>query len=208
MNSLNSGCSSPEEKAASHVANADELFANGQLAKARVEYKNALQLNQNQPDAWYGLAQIHERNQQWTKAYDILIKIRDSNPRHMEGRILLAKILLASNQLDQALEDANDILELAPDDTRAHSIMAAIQFRLGNIETAKQSVEQALALDPGSQEAILMQASMLVSKEKYKESLGILDVALKANPDTVAFYLTKLKIYGDLGDQSAEADAG
>jgi tetratricopeptide (TPR) repeat protein len=197
------GCSSPEEKAAAHIANADELFANDQLEKARIEYKNALQLNQNLPDAWYGLAQIHERNQQWTKAYGILTKIRDSNPQHMDGRILLAKILLASKQFDQALEDANDILELAPDDARAHSIMAAVQFRLGNIEAAQQSVEHALVLDPGSQEAILVQASMLISKEKYKESLGILDAALQANPDVVAFYLTKLKIYGELGDQPA-----
>lgn len=41
LNAL-SGCSSPEEK-------------------ARIEYKNALQLNQNQADAWYGLALILAR---------------------------------------------------------------------------------------------------------------------------------------------------
>ncbi|MCP4334256.1 MAG: tetratricopeptide repeat protein [Gammaproteobacteria bacterium] len=54
-------CSSPEEKAASHIANDDALYANGQLEKAPIEYKNALQLNQNQADAWYGLALMPAR---------------------------------------------------------------------------------------------------------------------------------------------------
>ena len=88
-------CSSPEEKAASHLVNADVLFAQNSFGKARLEYRNALQLNQNLPDAWYGLARIHEQKKEWQKAYAILTKIRDRNPTHIIGRIMLANILLA-----------------------------------------------------------------------------------------------------------------
>ena len=68
-----SGCSTPEEKSASHLANAEILLAENELQKARIEYANALQLNQNLPEAWYGLARIHEQRQEWKKAYNILI---------------------------------------------------------------------------------------------------------------------------------------
>ncbi len=198
-----SGCSSPEEKAASHLASADTYFAKNESNKARLEYQNALQINQNLPGAWYGLARIHEQKRQWKKAYRILSGIRDRHPRYMNGRIMLAKMLLASNEIDQALEDARDILELAPDDARAHSIMAAVQFQLGDFDAAQQSVERALVLDPRSQEAALMKVSLLNSEKKYNESIKVLDAALQVNPDNVSFYLTKLEIYRELGDQSA-----
>ena len=60
---LLSGCSSPEERAAEHIANGQVLLAENKLAKASIEFRNALQLNQNLPDAWYGLAKIHENRQ-------------------------------------------------------------------------------------------------------------------------------------------------
>jgi putative PEP-CTERM system TPR-repeat lipoprotein len=198
-----SGCSSPEEKAAAHLASGDAFFEKNDLSKAQIEYKNALQLNQNLTGAWYGLARTYEQKQQWQSAYKILIGIRDRHPRYMNGRIMLAKILLASNEIDQATEDARDVVELAPDDARAHSIMAAVQFRLGDHEAAWESVEHALALDPDNPEAILMKATMLATEEKFKESLDILNTALLSKPDNVLYHLMKVRIYGTLDDQSA-----
>jgi cellulose synthase operon protein C len=57
-------CSSPEEKAAAYVESGDLLLQEGNLDKATLEYRNALQINQNLPDAWYGLARIYERKQE------------------------------------------------------------------------------------------------------------------------------------------------
>ena len=198
-----SGCSTPEEKAASHLANAEILLAKGNLQKARIEYANALQLNQNLPEAWYGLARIHEQRQEWKKVYNILVRIRDSNPRYMDARIMLTKLLLASNQLDQAIEDARDIVELSTDDARSHAIMASVQSRLGDVEAAWQSVERALTLDPVNEEAMLMKASLLIEEKKYSQSIEVLDAALQAKPDKVSFYLMKLTVYSELGDESA-----
>ena len=198
-----SGCSSPEEKAAAHLANAEAFLEKNDPEKARIEFRSALQLNQNLPEAWYGLARIHEQRREWNKAYNILTRIRDSNPRYMNGRILLANILLAANRIDEALEDARDIVELAPDDARAHAIMGAVQFRLGDLEAARQSVEKALLLDPKSEDATLVKARILVAEEKYSEALDVLDKILAATPDNASHYVMKLGIYEELGDQSA-----
>jgi len=196
-------CSSPEEKAAAYVKNGDLLLQQGSLEKATLEYRNALQINQNLPDAWYGLARIYERKQEWEQVYAALIKIRDTHPEHVEGRIMLAHILLAMNQIDQALEHAEAVLELAPDDARAHASMAAVQFRLGNLAVAQESVEKALALDSGSSEAILIRARMLLAEKKYQDSIAVLDAALQGQPDIVSFYLMKIQAYAGLGDKAA-----
>ena len=55
---LVAGCSSPEEKSAEYIANGDALFDQNDLDKAALEYRNALQINQNLPDAWYGFKKV------------------------------------------------------------------------------------------------------------------------------------------------------
>jgi tetratricopeptide (TPR) repeat protein len=197
------GCSSPEEKAAAHMANADAFMAENEPEKARIEFRNALQLNQNLPEAWYGLASIHEQRREWRKAYNILTRIRESNPRYMNGRILLANILLAANRIDEALEDARDIVGLMPDDARAHAIMAAVRFRLDNLEAAWQSVDKALSLDAKSEDAILVKIRILKTERKFQDALVILDKILAVSPQHSSYYVMKLGIYEELGDQSA-----
>jgi len=194
-------CSSPEEKAADYVANADALLTEGNFTKAEIEYKNALQVNQNQPDAWYGLARIHERKQEWRKAYAVLHKIREMAPNHLDARIMLAQLLLASNQLDQALTDSNEIMEMAPDDVRSHSLMAAVQFRLDNFEGAQQEVDKALKIDPSNPEAILVRARILIGQERFDEALEVLDDAIGKNPDNVSLYLMKIQANANNNDR-------
>lgn len=196
-------CSSPEEKAADYIRNADALFEEGKLQKAAIEYKNALQVNQNQPDAWFGLARIHERKQEWRQAYGVLNKIRELAPNHVDGRIMLGQMLLASNQIDQALTDTKEIMELAPDDARSHSLMAAVQFRLENYAGTQEEIDKALAIDAGNTEAILVQARLLIAEKKYDEALQILDKTIAANPENVSMYLMKIQAHAQQEDSKA-----
>ncbi len=200
--SLLSGCSSPDEKAAAHLANGNALLADNQVQKARVEYANALQINQNLPEAWYGLARIYERQANWNKAYKVLRRIRDTNPRYLDARVMLTKLLLAGNQVDEALEDARDIISLSPDDARAHAIMASVNFKMGDLDAARQSVDEALALDPQNDEALQMKASLLIAAKQYRQALQFLDEALQARPENESLYLLKLTALGELGDDA------
>jgi FimV-like protein len=194
-------CTSPEEKAANHLENAKSLFAEGKLTKAEIEYKNALQINQNLPAALFGLARIHERKQDWRKTYAVLSKIREIAPGHVNGRIMLGQFLLAANQIDQALNDAKEILEMAPDDARSHSLMATVHFRLENLKGAQEEFEKALAIDPGNIEALLVNARVLITEKKYKQAFQILDKAIETDPDNVSMYLMKIQAYQEKGDK-------
>ena len=196
-------CASPEEKAAEYVENAYALLQEGDLNKAELEYKNALQINQNLPDAWFGLARIHERKQQWRQAYATLRRIREINPGHVDGRIMLGQLLLASNQIDQALTDANEIMELAPNDARAHALMAAVQFRLDNFNEARDSVERALQIDAANKEAQLVDARILITEKKYEDAITRLNKAIQTNPDNVSMYLMKIQAYSEKNDPRA-----
>ncbi|MCP4874006.1 MAG: tetratricopeptide repeat protein [Gammaproteobacteria bacterium] len=196
-------CASPEEKAASYIENADELVAEGKLDKAEIEYKNALQINQNLPDAWFGIAKINERKQEWRKAFVVLNKIREMAPKHVDGRIMLAQILLASNQIDQALTDASEILELAPEKASAHSLMAAVQFRLENHKGALLEVDKALEIEPGNNEALLVRARILIAEKKFDQALQVLDKSIESSPGNVSLYLMKIQAFNEKKDKQA-----
>ena len=199
-------CSSPEEKAAGYIENADGLLQQGNLKKAEVEYKNALQINQNLPDAWYGLARIHDRRQEWKRAYAVLSKLREMSPNHVDGRIMLGQLLLAANELDQALPDAMEILEMAPNDARAHALMAELQFRLDNIEGAQQEVDKALALDADNPEAKMISARLLISQNRHADAIALLDKAIESDRENSAFYLMKIQTYREAGEPQSIAN--
>jgi len=196
-------CSTPEEKVEEYLSSAASLFREGKLEKSAIEYRNALEINQNLPAAWFGLATIYERKQDWRNAYAVLIKVRELAPDFLDGRVMLAQILLASNQLDQALLDAKDILEMAPEDARSHALMAAVKFRLHTFEGARQDVEKALAIDPANSEAILVHARLLTVDKKYKQAVAVLDKAIKLDPGNVSLYLMKTRAYFETGDKKA-----
>jgi tetratricopeptide (TPR) repeat protein len=196
-------CSSPEEKAADFVSKAGTLFEEGELAKAEIEYKNALQINKNLPDALFGLAKIKESKQEWRRVYALLMKVRELDPGHIDGRIMLTHLMLASNQLDEALIDATEILEMAPGDARSHSLMAAVQYRLENFEGALQEVAKALEIDPVNRDAILVRSRVLITQKKYNEAISILDAASKSDPTNASFQLMKIQAYQETSDKRA-----
>ena len=197
------GCSPPEEKATDHLENAQALLQADNLAKAEVEFKYARQLNPYLSEAWYGLAVISEKKQDWSAVYANLIKVRELNPKHIEGRIRLGQILLASSQLDQALLDAKEILNLAPNDARAHALMAAVHFRLENFDGALSEVERSLQIDPKNSNASLVKANVLVSQAKFDEALALVDASIKSNPTDVSAYLMKIRIHQNNGNIEA-----
>ena len=195
-------CTSPDEKAADYILSADSYFKQNELVKAEIEYRNALQINQNLPAAWYGLARIYERSQDWRQAYRVLNRIRELSPGHVEGRIMLGQILLASNQLDQALLDASEILELAPDSSSAHALMAAVQYRLDNHVGAMEAVDRALAIDPGNHEALLVRARVLIDEGRHDEVMALVSKALETAPLNVSLHLMKIQAYQQKGEEA------
>ena len=95
----------------------------------------------------------------------------------MDTRILLAKLFLASDQIDKAMLDASDIVDLAPNDARSHAIMAAAQLKLGELEKTGHSIERAEAvlsesLDAGNETvaALRLLTQVQVMQGKWNEA--------------------------------------
>src|SRR5262245_11180888 len=74
-------------------------------------------------------------------------------PHYTTARLILAKALLAENELDQALAELSTILTVSPNDLQCHRLAAEIHRRQGRLEVAVEHLERAVKLDAGDRES-------------------------------------------------------
>jgi tetratricopeptide (TPR) repeat protein len=75
-------CSTPDEKAASYYQKGSSLLEKGEFEKAKLEFRNALQIRKNMVNAWYGLAQVAEKQGDWQGLFELLRKVLELDPKH------------------------------------------------------------------------------------------------------------------------------
>jgi tetratricopeptide (TPR) repeat protein len=74
-------------------------------------------------------------------------------PHYTTARLILAKALMAENELDQALAELSAILAVSPSDLQCHRLAAEIQRRQGRLDVAVEHLERAVRLDSGDRES-------------------------------------------------------
>ena len=74
-------------------------------------------------------------------------------PHYTTARLILAKTLLAENDPDAALAEIEAILQVSPKDVQCHRLAAEAHRRMGRLDAAVRSLENAVALDPGDRES-------------------------------------------------------
>ena len=86
-----------------------KLLSQQDYVKASIEFKNALQLKKDLVGAWRGLAQIEEHNQSWESLIAIRRTIVELDPKDIDARLRLARILVLANVMDEALNVVNGV---------------------------------------------------------------------------------------------------
>ncbi len=151
---LLAACSSPEQRAQSHYERGLELLEEKNLAKAEIEFKNAVQLNNNLAGAWFGLAEIAEQRQDFPAFAALLQKVVELDAKHADARLRLARLSLLRGEFDKALQLVNAADALRPGDGDILTTRAATLLKLGDRQGALADAERALGLDAADAEAL------------------------------------------------------
>ena len=106
-------CGGAEERKARHQERGDALFAEGSYEKARVEYKNVLQIDPKDVKARGGLAQTLEKLEQWREAVGHYRAAVEADPQNLQARVQLGRLFLLANALDEADKLAGEALALS-----------------------------------------------------------------------------------------------
>jgi len=198
---LVAGCSgSPEQRAQGYYEQGTKYLAQKDYVKAGIEFKNAVQWNKELVVAWRGLAEVEEHSQNWAGLAATLRRIGELDPKDIDTKLKLARLLLLGNALDDALKLVDAALELDNRHTRALALKAAILLRRSDSDGAIREAQKALEIDSANTEATIVLAAEKMARGDHKSALEILNRAPAADKSSFGIQLFKLQLYERLGD--------
>jgi tetratricopeptide (TPR) repeat protein len=187
------GCGSPEDQAKSYYDHGMQLMAEHDNARAAVEFKNAVKVKKDYIPAWRALAKIAELDRNWAGVVPPLRTVIELDPKDVDDRLKLARLLVLGGASDEALKVANEANEIDNRNANALATKAAVLFRLSDANGAVQAAQAALDLDPKNVGAMSVIAADKLARGDSKGALETLNEAT-TNKDDLGTDLFKLKI--------------
>src|SRR5690242_16791954 len=116
---LLSGCGDPDTRAAKYVKHGEELVAEGQPDKARLEFRNALKIKPNLAEPYYQLGLLDEAKGDLQNAFDNYTRAEQQNATHRGALVKLAGFYFGAERFDDAQKRLDTVLKTYPDDPGA-----------------------------------------------------------------------------------------
>ncbi|MEW8437174.1 MAG: tetratricopeptide repeat protein, partial [Candidatus Thiodiazotropha taylori] len=86
---LGTGCSSNEDRKQAYFDRGMELYKQGNYTKARLEFKNVLQIDPKDADAYYMFGLLEEKEENWRKAFSLYFRAVELKPNHKDAQVHL-----------------------------------------------------------------------------------------------------------------------
>src|SRR5579863_5007586 len=193
------GCSKAD-RAQNYYDNGVKLFAQHENQKAAIEFRNAIKLKKDMLPAWQGLAKVEEAEHQWQALVPVLQGIIDLDPKDVDAKLKLARLMLLAGAADRALKLVDGIDEQDHPDARVLALRAAISLKLKDTAAAVSNAQAALKLDPNNADATLILAAERLNNGDAKGALQIIDNTADKFADNLGIQLFKLRVYDQLKD--------
>jgi len=205
--SLLLACGGPEEKKAKFFGKAKELFERGDLVKARLEVKNALQIDPKFAEAYGLLGRIEMQAGDFRAAYGALEKAVELDPGMITAQVALGKLLLVSGQPDKAMEKAELALAKDPADPEALMLKGTVFLAQKDLGSASRIFEGLLQKGVKTPELYLALATAHARANDLPRAEKALLDGIAANKDSAALHLGLARFYSNAKkpDQAASA---
>lgn len=196
------GCGSEGRKQA-YFDHGMELLARGDRTRARLEFKNVLQIDPRDARAWYQLGELDAAEHQWAEACDAYGKAIEFAPDDMQARLKRGQLLFNANELADALADAEAVVAAQPDSAAGLILRGVVLAGQGDLERALEDARAVLELDPGDRNALALLAQLELEDQDKQGAKSVLEAALEFHPRDVQLRLLLASLYQDEGDQRA-----
>ncbi len=143
-------------------------------------FKEALDLDENNANALYGMALVA------TEAFggdaaQLAEKALKANPKMVEARELLARIALEDNHPEKAVEEAKKALDMSSEALDALSILATVDWL--DDQPGKEWIDRIFKINPTYAEAYSTAGHFFVINRRYDEGIQYYRKALEIKPD-------------------------
>jgi tetratricopeptide (TPR) repeat protein len=200
-------CSSPEERVAEYLADAETRLADGDIDRAAINFRNVLRIEPRNADALFGMGRIHETREDLPRAFAAYREAADADPTSIEARNAYAVIALTRNRLEDVREAADEIREIDPAHPDGLALAAALALRDERLDEAERLATEALAEDPRHVNATSALAGVHNARGRTRAAVDVLNERFETHGVTVPLALLKTQLLGSIGDSAGVATA-
>ncbi|MER3429177.1 MAG: hypothetical protein C4334_14005 [Pyrinomonas sp.] len=176
------GCTDKEQAKADHVRRGEALLREKKYQEASLEFRNALQIDDNLAIAHWGLAQAYEGLGRIQEAFEELRRTIQLDPNNLDAKVKMGNYLLLVRppQIDEAERLAREVLERDQNHIEGHILLGSVLFQKGDRDGALAELNRAVEIDPQRIESHLSLARFYVqtgdrakAEEVYKRAISI-----------------------------------
>ena len=143
---LLAACGGAEDRKAAHMAKGEEFLAAENYEKARLEFKNVLQIDPEDVAARFALAETAEKLQNLRGAVGNYLRVVELDPNHIEARIKLGQIYMLGRAFDKSGEQVEAVLVLEPENVDALALRGGLKAAEGDEKGARADGEKSFAV--------------------------------------------------------------
>jgi len=200
------GCGGAESRKAKHIEKGQAFLDAGNFEKARVEFRNAMQISPNDSEARYENGVVDEKLGNVRQAAAFYQGAIDSNAENVRARAALARLYAMSGAPDKALELLTPGFAKYPDDAELLTVRAAARMQLKDTSGALADAERAVRIAPANEDSISVLAGIYKAQGQTDKAQTLLDDAIKKHPNTIDLRLVLAQLDSSLG-KTAEVEA-
>ena len=176
------------------------LAMNGQREAAIKSFNEVLRLNPRAAAAQVQLAQLNLERGEADAAVGIASEAVSNAPNVPEARLVLARALIAQNDLTRAESEIDRLLAVYPRAPSVQSLRGTLFLLKGNPSGARAAFQLAFDSEPGSIAALTGLTMLDVQEKRLDQARARVEQRLKVDDSSPALLLVAAKVYVQSGD--------
>jgi tetratricopeptide (TPR) repeat protein len=179
-----SACGGAQARYASHLERGKQYLAAGNLDKAGVEFRNALQIQPKDPDALFFNGRVAEQHGDIRQAAGLYQAAIDARPEYEQARARLGRLLVFGGAPQRALDIVGPGLLKQPDSPDLLAVRAAARHQLKDDVNAWADAERAVQLAPLNENAVAILAALYGQAGDTSRAISLVSGAVSQLPSS------------------------
>lgn len=189
------GCGGAESRKAKYLDRGKEYLAQENYDKARIEFKNVLQIDPKSAEGYFYMGQTEQSARNPRVAIRYYLKALELKPDYRDAQIKMARFYLALADKKKARELTDAILAKDPSDLEGRTLNAAILAVDNDMEKAIKEASEVLKADPAHADAVDLLFSIYEKQGQTDKAIEVLEKGVAANRKSILLRMNLVKLY-------------
>lgn len=190
------GCTDNESSVSSHLEQGKTFLESGDYKKASIEFKNVLQIDTKNVEAYVFLAKAEEADNNWKNAFINYTKAIELDPNNLEAHVMLGRIYQLSGDHEAAGRQMEIVLSIDSENYHGLMLNAVALVKKKEFDAAIVVIKKILSSHPEKREATALLANIYVRQNnRLSKAADVIVTGLSHNKDNVQLLVQLAQIY-------------